>query len=283
MTTSRILSASWAPPLGIVLCLTVPSCSNSDGTEGDNPFAGTVDASPCKGEEAYADYLARPRLPLSASNHAASSPYTSVDQALVANGEMPIGLECLQWQSEGEQLQLAVSNFTGGCGIDWNGEVALKTPGEVVIRLQNPSCNIARCGNCSYDTNVEITASPDDVFVDDEPLHVTLELLDCNGERSASLDWDVANSASRDGIVCRPIDSWGWIYGKVSGSDVFSEAQLNLYAVCDNPDESESVACTEDRACVGGYCVPNCESNADCPLDGAFTCQAGACLLPPNR
>lgn len=279
MNTFRLFFVSWSP-LGVVLCLTVPSCSNGSGTEGDNPFAGTVDASPCKGDGAYADYLARPHLPL-AADHVAFSPFARVEQALIAHDEMPIGLECLQWQSGDEQLQLAVSNFAGGCGINWDGDVVV-TPGEVVIRLQNPACDLARCGNCSYDTDVEITASPANVFADDQPLHVSLELLDCKGERSSSLDWEVAASANSDGIVCRPIDSWDWIYGKVSGSDLFTETQLNLYAVCDNPDQSEPVVCTGDRACVAGYCVPSCESDADCPLDGALTCQDGACLVSPN-
>lgn len=264
----------------IGLCLTVTGCSSS-GTEGDNPFAGTVNASPCKGDAAYADYAARPNLPL-VSEYTELGEYSRVEQALLARDEMPIGLECLEWQLDADQLALTVSNFTGGCGIDWDGRVAVTAPGEVAIQLQNPSCSVARCGNCSYDTNVEVTASAEQLFVDGKPERVSLELLDCNGERSAKLEWDVAARPDSDGITCRPIESWSWIYGKVSGSDLFTEAQLNLYAVCESADEAQSVPCTEDRSCVGGYCVPSCDSDADCPLEGALTCQDGACLVPPQ-
>lgn len=254
-----------------LLALSVPCCSA--GTEGDNPFVGPVDASPCKGEAEYATYLARAALPADGN---LGRDYAALGEALVARDEMPIGLECLEWEYARERLRLAVSNFAGGCSIDWEGEVTVPTPGEVVIALRNPSCDVARCGSCLYDTSAEV-ALPLEAWAaaGSDEARVTLELHDCKGELGQRFERDIALDAG--GISCRPGEAWSWVYADVSESTVFSEAQRNLYAPCGETEGA--VECTEERTCNSGYCVPACSSDAECPLDGALTCQEGACLV----
>jgi hypothetical protein len=45
--------------------------------------------------------------------------------------------------------------------------------------------------------------------------------------------------------------------------------------VCTTDDE-----CGEDRACVGGGCVPACESDDDCGADSGYVCESGGCVTP---
>ena len=260
----------------VVWCGSMPGCNG--GTEGDNPFSGPVDASPCKGDAEYADYLARANGRLAPFGSERSTNFDVNEQALVAQREMPIGLECVEWEYSGESLQLVVSNFTSGCAIEWEGETRLVAPGEIVMTLRNPSCEVARCGSCAYDARSEVNGPRADLLgLDGETRRVTLEVRDCNGEPSDSISWQLGPNSER-GIRCEPVDGWAWLYGKSSSSDLFDETQLNLYAVCGEAEGA--VECTEDRSCNGGYCVPACSATEDCPLGGALTCQDGACLLP---
>lgn len=278
-----------APKLWLGWCLaaSVPSCS---GTEADNPFAGPVDSTPCKGEPAYADYLARPSSArLSAQSLGSGfggsgrgASFARTGQALTVSDQVPLTLECLAWAHEGETLQLQISNFLGGCAIDWTGGAGVSTPGHVVVQLDQNECVDALCGNCIYDTRAEVNARVDDLIASDSgKTEVTLRLTNCEGEATRSFEWLVPIASEPTGISCRPLGDYGAVRSARVAHE-YSESQVNLYAPCDNDEHPEfNDVCSDDRTCVGGYCVPGCEVEDDCPLGGALGCIDGACLLSP--
>lgn len=299
-STTRIMisrRASQACEFWRLICLTVAvtssvTCCSDRGTEGDALAAASVGVTPCKVDARYARSLVETQSSAatdapqitnhdprgSATGLGSALDYGGIEQALVARDETPLALECLQWNYGGGSAMLFVRNFAGPCSVVWEGETTLRAAGDVVISLRNSSCDIARCGSCLYDADAEL-ASPLAALVADgsDSTRVTLELRDCNGELTRAQDWEI--TLEERGDSCRPVEGWSWVYDKASQSGAFSETQLNLYAPCG--DSEGAVECTEDRSCNGGYCVPGCGSDVDCPLDGALTCRDGACMLKP--
>jgi hypothetical protein len=290
---SKLLLGPSLSLIGLALFATssVTSCSDR-GAEGDDPVVSPVSATRCKLDAPYARYRfdaqasAAADAPSVSDREVLSSgprrgsavDYRTVEQALLARDETPIALECLQWNHGGGKAMFSFRNFAGPCSVVWDGEATLKAPGEVVIGLHNSSCEIARCGSCIYDVNAEL-AGPLEALVapGSSVTRVTLELHDCKGESTQSYDWEIFLKES--GASCRPVDGWSWFYEQASQSEAFTETQLNLYAPCG--DSEGAVECTEDRSCSGGYCVPGCGADVDCPLGGALTCREGACLVKP--
>jgi hypothetical protein len=238
---------------------------------------GSAHPSPCKAEEAFTAY--QPMFERSHSTQAdlAARPgdFANIASALVARDEMPVNLECLEWNYADEQLSLMVSNFNGPCGADWSGSTALDSIGKLTVTLT--TCVTAGCGSCVYDTSAEISA-PLTQLLDarGETLEMTLSQRDCEGHVSRDNVWLMPLSEQATGIICQPALP---PFGGPPTSDFFSETQRNLYAHCD-PSHAYAVECTEDRTCIEGFCMTPCTDDADCPLTGAFTCSEGACRLP---
>lgn len=270
------------------LVVSVPGCF---GTEADNPFAGPVDSTPCKKMPEYASYLAQQSSAglgaqsltsgFGSGGSGTGASFASIAQALTVDEQVPLALECLEWTYEGETLHLQISNFLGGCGNEWTGGAGLSAPGQVVVQLDKSECADAACGNCSYDTRAQVNVSAEDLVASGTATtQVTLRLTNCKGEVTRSYEWSVPIAAEPSGITCRAI--WDFFaVQSASAGDVFSEADVNLYARCEDAEYPEfTKTCTEDRTCVDGYCVPPCAVDGDCPLGGALSCIDGACLLP---
>lgn len=254
---------------------------NCSGTEGDNPFSGTIDPSPCKGEEEYTNYLQRRAHELNDTPLSYSDDYVTQNQALVERSELPVGLRCLAWHQSDETLNLFVSNFDASCAVGWESSSEFPSPGKLVLRLTNPSCNIAKCGSCFYDTDARFKVTVAELLnTEQDDLELELQLRDCDGKVTKTFSWRVPLRERARGTLCASLGTSAWrAYSDASSVGKYSETQLNLYAPCDS-GSSVDVECSDDRSCIEEHCVPPCESDADCPLSGALTCQDSFCQLP---
>lgn len=238
--------------------------------------AGTATPSPCKHEEAYATYAATTPRSGAALAQSNEDNHATLESALIAESEVPVTLECLVWEFQGERLSIRISNFAGPCGAEWVGATFLNAPGAVNIELN--TCSTARCGSCTYDTAAELTAPLAEIVEPtDGEVAVNLTLGDCEGNATSKQQWQIPLRNQLTGVACKPA-----VPG-LSGfpdSDFFSETQRNLYAACDAARDPAAVECTEARSCVDGFCLEPCTQDQDCPLAGALVCQDGACKLP---
>lgn len=246
------------------------------GTDGARVSSGTATPSPCKHEEAYANYAATITRSASALAQSIRGGHATLESALIGEREVPVTLECLEWEFQAEQLSIRISNFAGPCGAEWVGATFLKAPGAVSIELD--TCTAARCGSCTYDTAAELTAPLAEIVAPtDSEVAITLALGDCDGIATSEREWQVPLSSQPTGISCKPAVPG---LNGFPDSDYFSETQRNLYAVCDAARAPVAVECTEARSCVDGFCLEPCTEDRDCPLDGALVCRDGACKLP---
>lgn len=255
--------------------LVLPTCHG--GTEGDNPYTGPVNPSPCKGHAEYDSYLAAFKRTRVAAADATRGSYATIENALESHREVPLSLKCLEWEHSAETLALKISNFEGPCAAEWAGTTVLEEPGKLTITLE--TCVLARCGSCTYDTSAELSAPLSRVLdAAGQNLDVTLTLRDCEGTIwSTEQTWTVPLSTQTEGIACGLASPPA--LRELPTSEVFSETQRNLYAFCDVPYPF-AVECTEGRTCIDSHCMAPCEVDADCPLEDVFACSDGACRLP---
>lgn len=249
------------------------------GTEADNPYAGPVDTTPCKADPKFAGGLALTSHTPTARELA--TPHSSLTSELTSADaeQVPLWLECIQWEVTVDSVQLLLSNFHSGCAIDWTGGAGFSESGHIVVQLdKGDECFDALCGNCLYDARATASRAGNQLTSDasgEGLTAVTLKLTDCRGETSGTSEWALPLETEPRGISCR--DSDRFAAREAVNRRTFTEEQSNLHAPC-----SRAGDCTEERSCVNGYCAATCAEDSDCPLSGAFVCVEGACILPGN-
>ena len=184
-----------------------------------------------------------------------------------------VWLECVSWQTTDSSLSVLVSNLSGGCSVEYKGELKHRDQHELVLELKNPKCAVAACGSCSYDAQASRDMDADELS---RPLYFKVQELDCHRKKGRSSSWILPLDERSHGTLCRPADEWA--AQKAAGKA--PENERNLYAPCGDPsDPVSTMSCADSLDCVEGHCVPPCQEASDCPLDGAFACAAGACQL----
>jgi hypothetical protein len=111
-------------------------------------------------------------------------------------------------------VTIHMHNFSGGCGVYWDGAVEKLGPAAYRLRLTNPSCAIAGCDGCVYDSDFSIDASDgvDPAFV---TLELTREQFSCDepNDPLQSMQWSLPLAAEPSGVRCellaRPQGNWG--------------------------------------------------------------------------
>jgi hypothetical protein len=257
------------------LALIHPSCT---GTEADNPFTDPTMTSLCKGDEEYVPLGARWKassLGTDWSAPALSAQASPGESLLSPLSEIPVWLECVEWELREGVLDYQIANFRGGCEVTWEGGGRVTSDGDVVVELANNSCSVALCGNCLYDLRSGGQLEMPDA---NESVHFELVRKDCEGDVTVTSKWQLPVGESPHGMLCRPADRWG---AESSVGNASSNVDVDLYAPCgeDSMDELAERSCAEGLTCVSGNCVPACMSDEECPLSGALTCQEGHCLL----
>lgn len=253
-----------------------PACT---GTEADNPVMDPVDTTICKGDEEFVPLASGP-APLDVGGSSNRRPIPAQvgqkPQRLSALEEIPVWLECIEWNFSEGTLDYQIANFRGGCAIDWTGGAKLLSAGHVSVELRNESCAVAACGNCLYDLrsngNLELDSDTESVVFD-------LVRSDCDGDVTSESTWTLPVATQPQGLLCRKADLWG---AEDAASNPDSGATVDLYAPCgpDAPDFSATETCADSLTCVVGSCVPTCTESTECPLSGALECRDDYCQLP---
>jgi hypothetical protein len=251
------------------------------GTEADNPFAEPTEVTPCKSHEEYVAFDARREEPLASNAHAQR--FENLGAALTVLDEVPIWLECVDWELNRDGLlSIQVLNFRGGCGVTWEGGTQVNQDG-LTVELQNanPGCAIAGCGNCLYDVRTQIALSQEQ---QGSTLHLKLARLPCDGENGLDSDWVLPLAFRPVGTSCVLADPWGAAAAASKGvgrtDALFRGCTDGSADIGPEAYPSPLTDCGEGLSCVEQRCVPACENDADCPLGGALTCRDGFCQLP---
>jgi len=265
------------PYVGILaLTLIQPSCT---GTEADNPFTDPATTSLCKGEDNYVPLANKRELQGltqdSLEGVFRAEPAPPPPSNLSSLSEVPVWLECIEWDLSEGIFDYQVANFRGGCAVDWSGGGEVTSDGNVSVELQNKSCAVAGCGNCLYDlrSNGQLEVpEPNDTMTFD------LIRTDCKGEVTVEGSWTLPIAETPHGILCRDSDRWG---AESAAGNATRGVEVELYAPCDDGSDAdlEGRTCADGLNCITGKCVPSCAVDEDCPLSGAFTCQDGSCQL----
>lgn len=210
-------------------------------------------------------------------NHANSS---AVKAALITTeNEQYAGLICIRWElKRDEKMRIDLINFRGACGAEYKGSAQLTGSSAVTLSVDNPSCTIAKCGNCSYDWSFDLEGidSQSDV-------QITIAENACpEKQESRKYAFKVTTAQINSGVVCKySDDSWS-IHYLEAGS---------LHALCEGASGSTVSTDTGVRSCkgdlvcaekgsIGPTCFQPCTADGDCPQqDGLYSCKEGLCLL----
>ncbi len=248
------------PHLILIGASLVFGCSSDSGEE-DSGLTDDALTTPCKASDAY--------LATAGGSHSAKTGELQKRSApLSPTTEIPIGLSCVEWQTtDNQRLDVQIVNFAAGCEIDWAGGAGVEQE-TLRVRLKNPSCSVAACGNCLYDTHTSVALPESD------RVELRLELSSCEGEAKV-LAWDLSIGEKSHGYLCDFADAWG---SRAAASRLGLEG--TAFTPCDDPGEATD-ACNAGLTCqsssAGLRCLPECSSDADCPLEGALTCASGYC------
>jgi hypothetical protein len=253
------------------------------GTEADNPvLEQPAEATQCKGEE---EYTALRRDVATVGGQQAPSSGSRFAQhglALSTSSEIPVWLECVDWTlGESGELTVQVFNFGGACGVSWEGHGLVDENGTLRLELENanPGCAYAGCGNCTYDART--TFLLDDPTAIDIPF--TLARLPCEPLDGQDSEWQLPLAEQSSGTRCVLAEPDG--AAKASSNDAGRSdalfAACTLVALDVVPFPRPLTDCGDSLECVEQRCVPACDDDSDCPLQGALSCQEGFCQLAP--
>jgi hypothetical protein len=243
--------------LWLLSSLALARCS---GTEADNPLTDIV-ATPCKSSDAYdPEQLTRDLDRLRRAPGDAFAALAQRGAPLTRQDEIPEALRCVEWQVTDGALELQVVNFSAGCSVEWQATASVQA-GRVSLLLDSPSCEVARCAGCLYDTAASI---PLPAVADTE---LALRLTQCQGPAVVH-EWSLPLLTERHGFSCDYSDAEGGAEGSV-------------FARCDSSVGSS--ACGAGLSCspVGkgaSRCLQACVDDTECPVAGATRCEGGQCV-----
>jgi hypothetical protein len=260
-------------PWGLgLLALAAVRCSN--GTETDNPVGPVV---AFQGSQCEHQGTSHDGAPPQSSTQSAGA-YRSLADVPGGGTRLEIAgdytrLECVAWERDGEKLRVSVRNFRASCGIEW-GEGRVSVDGaSVFLGAHNPECRVARCGNCFYDLEFAVEGVPQDGDLDVSIAETDGTKKICQPQFEPKIV-SVANTEP-SGVRCAPLTP-----------TLFNEPppDCERYSAC-----SDACACASETRCEtvatefssGTLCVPECTTEDDCPVPGAFTCEAGLCRSKP--
>jgi hypothetical protein len=187
------------------------------------------------------------------------------------------GLSCIRTRVIGESLTVDLWNVSMPCGSEREGSAKAAGGAAVDVALVNPGCAVAACGNCEYDGHFEIDISP---FTAARALDVEIsfdEGCEHAGERwRASMTLDEGSE-----ILDCSYRAWGAVANDCGG--VLQPCLSGIMCLPAQPLDESAPACDEGLVCEASprngapICVPVCEADDDCPLDGVLSCSDGRC------
>jgi hypothetical protein len=190
------------------------------------------------------------------------------------------GLRCVAWErvSVGE-LKLDLYNFDAACGATWTGDGAVAADGALELHIDNPSCEIAKCGICLYDWSF-------DLHVDvpaEQAVPLTIAVDACQGQQSTALSTAVMGPEVK-GIRCA-LGAYGAMTEQAYAAGTCGKAGMPCVGslFCGTGSFTSTGTCAEGLVCDSSaapnepVCFVPCTTVADCPRADVYACQAGLC------
>jgi len=206
---------------------------------------------------------------------------TRVFDRLVLEDEKGLdGLRCVAWKRLGDnEIKLDLYNFDGACGATWSGDAAVATDGTLELRIDNPSCTIARCGSCLYDWSFHVGG-----VLPDRPTTVAIAVNACPGTQTP-VATALTLGAEAEGIACG-FAGYAGLQGEAVQLGTCGQAGMPCTGayMCGTGSASATGTCATGLACADDgrsatqlLCLMPCATMADCPRTDVFSCQAGLC------
>ncbi len=252
-------------PRAVFVVLIAASASCVEGTETDNPANGDLvgfEDSGCK------------------SHAGAARRIGTSTEALVDASEYD-GLNCIAWQErDDEALTVSLSNLRGPCGVSWRGQ-AFAHDDRLELVLENPACQVARCGSCVYDLRFEVARVGDAAG-----LPVAIGFRDCPGQAvHFEFEMTLPDTTSESGILCRYADRSAYdalVSHEGRCGEVLTPCGTGSTS-CGVESEAtcaEGLSCVETTSAEDSRCLAACSENDDCVPSGVSQCIDGLCRIP---
>jgi len=246
--------------IGLVLSMVLANCGGADSAQ------DSFSSSACKKETTAESRMARVR------------------SLKVLGSEAGLdGLRCVAWErADDQRLLLDLYNFEGACGAVWTGEGSLAADGSLAVHIDNPSCQIFKCGICLYDWSLDLHVS----LPVNQSVGLDVAVDSCAGEQTTA---HVAALIGPEdtGIRCA-LAHYGALNLQASAKGTCGQAGMPCEGslLCGSGSLTSTGTCAAGLVCDSTaavnepVCLVPCTTVADCPRADVYTCQAGACRPP---
>ena len=177
-------------------------------------------------------------------------------------------LECVSWRRSGTSMELSMTNIHKGCDGGGHSASAHIVNDDMIVWVVG-SGEILKCGWCAYDFSMTILGAAPATRVE---LRVADEADSVHHEVSNAID-----TTADSGMLCR-YSIHGIGLERTDGTarqacipDVVEESVCEVGLVC------KSGLRGYESTHSGSYCLPRCESDAECRV--VESCIEGLCLI----
>ena len=161
----------------------------------------------------------------------------------------------------------------------WTGEGSLAANGTFAVHIDNPSCQIARCGICLYDWSLDLHVSPPA----DQTVGLDVAVDSCAGEQTTA-HVAAAIGPEAEGIRCS-LAHYGALNEQASAKGTCGQSGMPCEGslLCGSGSFTSTGTCGPGLVCDSTaavnepLCLVPCTTVADCPRADVYACQAGAC------
>lgn len=263
----RIISSMRNRPLLIALVLATPSLACSSSEPPAEKPSDSFSSSACKKEKS----------PTSLASHIRTLRVISNESGLA-------GLRCVAWQRvSANELRLDLYNFNSACGATWTGNGTVAADGTLNLHIDNPSCNIARCGSCMYDWSFDLNVT----IAAGGPVPVAISVNACAATQ-APTTWSAVIGAEQSGIRCTLAD-YGSLTWQASATNTCGTAGMPCVGslLCGSGQATSTGTCGAGLVCDSSaaenqpVCLVPCTVQDDCPRPDVWSCQSGLCRPIP--
>jgi hypothetical protein len=190
------------------------------------------------------------------------------------------GLRCVAWQRVGtDELKLDLYNFDSACGATWTGDGAVDANGVLDLRIDNPGCQIARCGKCLYDWSFDLHGT----VAADQAVQLNIAIDTCAGQQ-ATVYLSAALGPEPAGIKCGLAD-YGALNEQAATLGTCGQSGMPCIGslLCGSGSFTSTGTCAAGLVCDSSaatnepICLVPCSSSTDCPRADVWSCQAGLC------
>jgi hypothetical protein len=265
---------------GVILSAAFTACGDDSGYQGD---AGSVDNDATIASVAIDAVAAQNSFSSSAckKDTAAKVALAHLRKLNVIDSEAGLdGLRCVAWERVGtNELKLDLYNFDAACGALWTGDGVVAADGTLALHVNNPSCQIAKCGICLYDWSFDLHLS----VAANQAVALDIAVDACEGQQSTQRSSAVIGPEAK-GIRCT-LAHYGAMNWQATAAGTCGKAGMPCVGslLCGSGSFTSTGTCADDLVCDSSsavnepVCFVPCTTVADCPRADVYGCQAGLC------